>query len=390
MAGLVGTVVIHMSPTMTPRLSSRRWPGYLGLVAIAAAALAAGVLDYSAPGVAPAQAGPLGATDSTIADVTEHALPSVVNVFTTVEMPSSPYYSDPFFNSPNSPFHGNRGRRATSLGSGVIVSSDGLVLTNNHVIDHASEIKVTLADGRDFAAKVIGADPKSDVAVIKLQGHTGKLKPIPIGNSNKVRLGEIVLAIGDPFGVGQAVTMGIVSAKGRGNMGIEDYEDFIQTDAAINPGNSGGALINTRGELIGINTAILSRSGGYQGIGFAIPTSMAVPIMRSLITDGKVSRGWLGVAIHTVDSSLAARAKLPVRRGVYVAQVEPGGPGGRQGLQAGDVIVAVDGHQMNDMSQLRNTIAMAGAGKVVALDVVRGHGKKTLRVKLGELPERPN
>ncbi len=379
-----------MSPSLTPRLTNRRWPGYIGLATIVGAALAAGVLDYTRPGVAPAQAGPLGATDSSIADVTEHALPSVVNVSSTVEMQRGPFYSDPFFNSPNSPWHGSRGRRATSLGSGVIVSPDGLVLTNNHVIDHATSIKVTLADGRDFSARVIGADPKSDVAVIKLQGKTGKLRPIRLGDSSKVRLGEIVLAIGNPFGVGQAVTMGIVSAKGRGNMGIEDYEDFIQTDAAINPGNSGGALINMRGELIGINTAILSRSGGYQGIGFAIPTNMAVPIMRALVADGRVSRGWLGVAIRTVNPAVASANKLPVQHGVFVAQVEPSGPGGRQGLHAGDIIVAVDGHRMRDMSQLRNTIAMAGAGKVVDVNVVRSSGKKKLRIKLGELPDRTN
>src|SRR5690606_6115467 len=191
-------------------------------------------------------------------------------------------------------------------GSGVIVSADGTILTNNHVVADAKEIKVTTYDRREFDAKVIGTDPKSDLAVIQIQGAPEGLTPIQFGDSSKLRLGEIVLAIGNPFGVGQTVTMGIVSAKGRADLGIVDYEDFIQTDAAINPGNSGGALINMAGKLVGINTAILSRSGGYQGIGFAIPTNMAMPIMQSLKANGRVVRGWLGVGIQEVDSDLAA------------------------------------------------------------------------------------
>src|SRR5690606_15521313 len=189
-------------------------------------------------------------------------------------------------------------------GSGVIVSADGTILTNNHVVADAKEIKVTTYDRREFDAKVIGTDPKSDLAVIQIQGAPAGLTPIQFGDSSKLRLGEIVLAIGNPFGVGQTVTMGIVSAKGRADLGIVDYEDFIQTDAAINPGNSGGALINMEGKLVGINTAILSRSGGYQGVGFAIPSNMAAPIMQSLQKTGKVVRGWLGVAIQEVDQEL--------------------------------------------------------------------------------------
>src|SRR5690606_26081824 len=192
-------------------------------------------------------------------------------------------------------------RRERGLGSGVIVSADGIVLTNNHVIDKADEISVTLNDGREFQAELVGTDEPSDVAVIRLKGDVKDLKPLPFGDSGALRLGDVVLAVGNPFGLGQTVTMGIVSAKGRSDTGIVDYADFIQTDAAINPGNSGGALVNMAGELIGINTAILSRSGGYQGVGFAIPSNMAKPISDSLLQHGKVTRGWLGISIQDVD-----------------------------------------------------------------------------------------
>ncbi|MEM9490509.1 MAG: trypsin-like peptidase domain-containing protein, partial [Myxococcota bacterium] len=247
------------------------------------AALVAGVtLSRDHVTTTPAHAEPVlwASGNSNIADVVDKALPSVVNIATTKTVKRGPASSDPFFNDPRSPFYGQRpGRQyGNSLGSGVIVSKDGYVVTNSHVVADADSIQVRLSDGRELAAEVVGADPQSDLAVLKLRGKLGKLQPITLGASGEMRLGDTVLAIGNPFGLGQTVTMGIVSAKGRSGVGILRYEDFIQTDAAINPGNSGGALINSKGELIGINTAILSRSGGYQGIGFAIPSDMVRPI----------------------------------------------------------------------------------------------------------------
>ncbi|MDQ3299066.1 MAG: trypsin-like peptidase domain-containing protein, partial [Myxococcota bacterium] len=279
-------------------------------------------------------------------------------------------------------------RKQMSKGSGVIVTSSGRVLTNAHVIKGADDIIVHLQDGTELAAKVVGADPRADLAVLQLEGKLPALKPIAFGDSNALRLGEVVLAVGDPFGVGKSVTMGIVSAKGRSGMGIEDYEDFIQTDAAINPGNSGGALVNLRGELIGINTAIASKSGGYAGIGFAIPSNMARPIMDMLVKEGKVVRGYLGVNIATVTPAIAKDQKLGVSRGAMVADVEPDGPAAKAGLVEGDVITAINGNAIRSSDVLRNTIAMIRPGTTVDLEVVaRTAGKKTVKAKLGTLPE---
>ena len=248
----------------------------------------------------------------------------------------------------------------------MIVSSDGRILTNAHVIDNASAIRVTLRDGAEFDARLIGSDPRSDVAVLQLIPAPGAklpaLKPITIGDSSKLRLGEVVLAVGNPFGVGQAVTMGIVSAVGRASVGIEQYEDFIQTDAAINPGNSGGALVDMRGHLVGINTAILSRSGGYQGIGFAIPTDMARPIMDMLVKDGRVSRGYLGVQLAPLDQARRDRFGIKAPAGVVVDVVGRGTPAAKAGLVAGDLITAIDGQPVRDLGKLRNLIAIRGAG----------------------------
>jgi serine protease Do len=271
-------------------------------------------------------------------------------------------------------------------GSGVIVSSDGVVLTNNHVVEQADEIRVLLHDGREVEAKVIGTDPGTDLAVLRLEGKPGGLKPLAIGDSTKMRLGDAVLAIGNPFGVGQTVTMGIVSAMGRSRLGIVDYEDFIQTDAAINPGNSGGALVNLQGELIGINTAILSRTGGYQGVGLAIPTRLVRPVMASLLKNGKFVRGWMGVGIQQVDDSLAAGLKLPVTRGVLVSEVEPGSPAARAGVRRGDVIVTLGGKPMESSPEFRNTIATLGPGAAAELELYRDGKKMPLRVPLGKQP----
>jgi serine protease Do len=334
------------------------------------------------PSPAFAQLGASGA--ASIADVTERVVPAVVSISLTklsrVQGPSM----FPFFFGPG-PEQGER--REQGMGSGVIVSGDGYVLTNNHVVQDAQNIRVVLYDRREFDAEVVGTDPKSDVAVIRLKSPPSDLKPITVGDSSQLRLGDVVLAIGNPFGVGQTVTMGIVSAKGRADVGIADYEDFIQTDAAINPGNSGGALVNMEGKLVGINTAILSRSGGYQGIGFAIPTNMATPIMESLKKFGRVTRGWLGVSIQDIDQDLAQTMKLPVARGVVLADVQPGSPAAKAGLRRGDAIVKVDGRGVESSGQFRNAIAAAGANRQVTLELYRDGKLVALPAALGEMPQ---
>jgi Do/DeqQ family serine protease len=340
------------------------------------------------PGLAPAHATPAVLTDGSIPDVAERVVDSVVNISTSHVVEAGPASYDPFFSDPFSPGFGDPGdRKAMSKGSGVIVTASGRILTNAHVVKDADDIKVTLHDGNDYDAKVVGVDPKADLAVIQLKGALPALRPLTFGDSSTLRLGDVVLAIGDPFGVGKSVTMGIVSAKGRGGMGIEEYEDFIQTDAAINPGNSGGALVNLKGELIGINTAIASKSGGYAGIGFAIPTSMARPIMEMLIKDGKVSRGYLGVSIGTVSPQLAKEERLPTQHGALIAGLDPDGPAARAGLTAGDVVVGLNGTEVRTGDVLRNTIAMIKPGTTVDLDVIHRTGNKAqIKAKLGELP----
>jgi len=322
--------------------------------------LATKVSSVLMPTPAFAQANKAGET-VVLADIAERVVPSVVNISSekivrdTGSPPDfGPLFNDPFFRhffgGPLEPSSRPRARREHSLGSGVIVSDKGVVLTNNHVIENADEIRVGLADGREFEAEIVGRDPDSDLGVLKLKGDVKDLKVLAMGDVNSLRLGDIVLAVGNPFGVGQTLTMGIVSAKGRASVGIVQYEDFIQTDAAINPGNSGGALVNMRGELVGINTAILSRSGGYQGIGFAIPTNMARPIMDGILADGKVKRGWLGVAIQDVTPQLKDALGLTESSGVLISDVAADGPAAKAGLKRGDVIVSLDG-QKTDSSR---------------------------------------
>jgi serine protease Do len=335
------------------------------------------------PTAALAATGPQGA--ASIADITEHVLPSVVNISMTKTtkqrgmqgMQGMPF---PFFFG--QPEGGER--REQGMGSGVVISSDGYIITNNHVVEDAQEIKVTLYDKREYDAEVVGTDPKSDVALIKLKNSPADLRAIEVDDSSRLRLGDVVLAIGNPFGVGQTVTMGIVSAKGRSDLGIEDYEDFIQTDAAINPGNSGGALVDMNGKLVGINTAILSRSGGYQGIGFAIPTNMAIPIMDSLRKYGKVSRGWLGVSIQDVDGEISQAMKLPTARGVLIADVQAGSPAAKAGVMRGDVIEKVQGRAVSTTGEFRNAIAAAGAGHNVDLELYRDGKLRVVPAALGE------
>jgi Do/DeqQ family serine protease len=356
-----------------------------------AAAAVVGLIGTGAAlrsGPSTAHATPAVLTDGSIPDVAERVVDSVVNISTSHAVEAGPAAFDPFFSHPFSPGFGDPGdRKAMSKGSGVIVTANGRILTNAHVVKDADDIKVTLHDGNDYDAKVIGVDPKADLAVIQLKGNVPVLKPLTFGDSSTLRLGDVVLAIGDPFGVGKSVTMGIVSAKGRGGMGIEEYEDFIQTDAAINPGNSGGALVNLKGELVGINTAIASKSGGYAGIGFAIPTNMARPIMEMLIKDGKVSRGYLGVSIGTVTPLIAKEYNLTTQRGALIAGVDPKGPASRIGLAEGDVVVGINGTEVRTGDVLRNTIAMIKPGTTVELQLVRKSGnKETVKAKLGELP----
>jgi S1-C subfamily serine protease len=316
-------------------------------------------------------------TDGTIADVAERVIDSVVTI--SVSRAASPDQWDPFSGG---------GRAEAGEGSGVIVTASGRILTNAHVVNGFDKIQVTLPDGTVMEAKVVGKDTKADLAVIQLQGSVPTLKPIAFGDSSALRLGDIVLAIGDGMGVGKSVSMGIVSAKGRSDLGIEEYEDFIQTDATINKGNSGGALVNLRGELVGVNTAIASPTGASAGIGFAIPTNMAHPIMDMLVRDGKVTRGYLGVNIETVTPSLAAQHKLGASSGVVVANVQPDGPAANAHLAQGDVIVAMNGQAVKSSSVLRTEIAMIRPGSTVKLDVVHQNGSRaSVTAKLGELPE---
>jgi serine protease Do len=325
----------------------------------------------------------------TIADVAAQVTPSVVNVFSERRVDrrdNAPFLADPFFQyffgAPRSTQRAPQ--RERSLGSGVIVSPDGIVLTNNHVIENAETIKVATKDGRELEATLVGTDPQSDLAVLRVDHK--QLPAIAIADSSKTRTGDLVLAIGNPFGIGQTVTMGIISAVGRANMGITDYEDFIQTDAAINPGNSGGALVDMDGKLVGINTAIASQTGGYQGIGFAIPSNMAMQVESAILRDGKVTRGWLGVAAEDVTSDLARALDLPPRHGALVSDVSRGGPAAGAGIQRGDVITAIDGTAIHDAGQLRTVIALDGKDRRVAVQLERRGKPMTVQVTLGEAP----
>jgi serine protease Do len=353
----------------------------VGLVGAGAALRSGSSTAFATPST------PTTLTDGSIPDVAERVVDSVVNISST-SIETGPASFDPFFNDPDSPDFGTPTKRQQmSKGSGVIVTPGGRILTNNHVVKGATEIIVTLADGTDFKAKVLGTDPKADLAVIQLEGKVPTLKPLPFGDSSALRLGEVVLAVGDPFGVGKSVTMGIVSAKGRGSMGIEEYEDFIQTDAAINPGNSGGALVNLKGELVGINTAIASPNGGYAGIGFAIPTSMAHPIMDMLVKDGKVSRGYLGVNIATVTPELAQKEGLPANRGALIAGVQAASPAQQAGLVDGDIVTAINGTEVRTSDVLHKLIATYKPGTTVELEVARKDaGRTVIKAKLGEAP----
>ena len=316
------------------------------------------------------------------ATVAARVAPAVVSVSSQVTLhdPHAALMDEPMFHGL---LPGPRAARAE--GSGVIVSADGLVLTNNHVVENASEVLVTLSDGDERRARVLGVDPKTDVAVLDIPGED--LPHVTPGDSDDVKVGEFALAIGNPFGVGQTVTLGIISAVGRGELGIVDYEDFLQTDAAINPGNSGGALVNARGELIGIATAILTGgTHGNQGVGFAVPTKMAMAVLRQIEQHGRVVRGWLGVAVQDVTPSLQAALGLQTARGALVGDVVPESPAAKAGLRRGDVVVKMGGAELSSSRELRLRVSEARPGTATELLVERGAKRFDVDVKLGELP----
>jgi serine protease Do len=335
----------------------------------------------------------LGGGAQTFVDIAKSVKPAVVNIYATKsgrgEGSGATPFDDPLFRK----FFGDeffrkfehpKEKKERGLGSGVIVDSNGLIITNNHVVGKADEIRVTLSDKREFKAKLIGTDPKTDVAVVKIEA-TG-LPSVPWADSDKLEVGEFVLAVGNPFGLTQTVTLGIVSALGRA-AGIAEYEDFIQTDAAINPGNSGGALVNVRGELVGINTAIFSQSGGNMGIGFAVPSNMAQSIMGQLVQTGKVVRGWLGVSIQELTPELASQFGITETKGVLVSDVMDDSPAKKAGFERADVIVEYDGKPMDSPTHLRNAVAQTPVGKKVVVKIIRDKKTKTIDLTIVEQPK---
>ncbi len=365
-------------------------------VAVVAAALL--VLDRLIPGLLPFNGGAItihevagggtAAPLSSFADAAAKSRPSVVNIFTSkkIHTPRTPFMDDPVFRR----FFGdrfnanNRPQRVSSLGSGVIVSGDGYILTNHHVIEAAYEIQVAMPDGKTLEAKLVGTDPETDLAVLKVSN--GKLPAVTFAKPESLRVGDVVLAIGNPFGVGQTVTMGIVSALGRSHLGINTFENYIQTDAAINPGNSGGALVDGGGNLVGVNTAIFSRSGGNLGIGFAIPVSIVRQVMEAIIAHGAVTRGWVGIEVQEITPEIADSFGLKSTEGALIAGVLRGGPADRAGIRPGDVLVAVGGHPVADSSSLLNLIAALAPGKVAQLHLVRQQNAMQLGVKVEKRP----
>ncbi len=325
------------------------------------------------------------------AEAAQRSMPAVVHVYTSKEVrnPRHPLLDDPIFRHFFGDRPGNDGEeRSAGLGSGVIVNSDGYILTNNHVIDAADEIEVALNDGRKFPARLIGRDPETDLAVLKIQADT-QLPVITFAAADGMRVGDVVLAIGNPFGVGQTVTMGIVSALGRTHLGINTYENYIQTDAAINPGNSGGALVDNAGNLVGINTAIYSRSGGSLGIGFAIPVSLARNVLEQIIANGGVTRGWVGVEIQEITPELAESFGLGGTSGALIAGVLRGSPAEHAGIRPGDVLIAVDGKTVQDPKGMLELVAALPPGRKAEFRLRRAANEIELNVEVGRRPLPP-
>ncbi|MGZ7455570.1 Do family serine endopeptidase AlgW [Pseudomonas sp. Ma2-10] len=352
----------------------QRYPQWVGLPNL-------DVNMQQAPQTTTMQQGPVS-----YADAVTTAAPSVVNLYTTkvINKPNHPLFEDPQFRrffGDNSP---KQKRMESSLGSGVIMSPEGYLLTNNHVTSGADQIVVALKDGRETLARVIGSDPETDLAVLKIDLRN--LPSITVGRSDNIRIGDVALAIGNPFGVGQTVTMGIISATGRNQLGLNNYEDFIQTDAAINPGNSGGALVDANGNLTGINTAIFSRSGGSQGIGFAIPVKLAMEVMKSIIEHGQVIRGWLGIEVQPLSQELAESFGLSGRPGIVVAGIFRDGPAQKAGLQLGDVILSIDGEPAGDGRRSMNQVARIKPTDQVTILVMRNGKELKLTAEIGLRP----
>ncbi|MCI0624622.1 MAG: DegQ family serine endoprotease [Acidobacteria bacterium] len=386
---------------MSSKLDPRRWRSWTGYAVVLGALLIGGIMGSTAanhdaiPPLAPlksesARTVPTAVPLASFNPIVKEVVPAVVSI-TAEKIERTSGRSIPFSFGPFGDLFGNQPdqepqeRRSQGLGSGVIVSPEGYILTNHHMIESARNIDIRLDDGRELKAKVVGTDEKTDIAVLKVEAKD--LPVVRFGNSDSAQVGDIVLAVGSPLGLRQTVTMGIVGATGRGNLGIERYEDFIQTDAAINPGNSGGALINTRGELIGINTAILSRSGGNQGIGFAVPVNMAHRVMTQILQHGKVVRGYLGVGIQDLTPELARQFGASGSRGALVRSVEPGSPADKAGLRQGDLILEVDGHEVEDSRTLSLNVAGKDPGASVDLTVLRNQKKVQVPLTLGEFPD---
>lgn len=370
-----------------------------GLIALGLATLTGGLVaagfGYSASRVSLRLADPNeGPSRVTMAPAARAAMPSVVKISSSKVVNQATGYNGPqgldpffrqFFGGEGGGFQAPRSHREGGLGSGVIVSPDGYILTNNHVVDGATDVRVTLPDRREFKARVIGTDKRTDIALIKIDASN--LPAITVGNSSKIQVGDAVLAIGNPYGVGQTVTMGIVSALGRSDLGIEDYEDFIQTDAPINPGNSGGALVNDRGELVGINTAILAQeSGGNQGIGFAVPVNLARQVMDQIETHGHVTRSYLGVSVQEVTPAIAKDLGLNGPEGALISDVSPNSPAQRAGLETGDVILAINGTPVSERNQLRMQVSMMNPDQNVRLKVFHNGQTREVNVQLAEMP----
>ncbi|PAA14259.1 Do family serine endopeptidase AlgW [Pseudomonas fragi] len=352
----------------------QRYPQWVGLPSL-------DVNLQQAPQTSYMQQGPV-----TYADAVVRAAPAVANLYTTkvVNKNARPLFEDPQFRH----FFGNnepkQRRMESSLGSAVLMSPEGYLLTNNHVVAGADQIVVALKDGRETHARVIGSDPETDLAVLKID--LKNLPAITIGRSDTLRIGDIALAIGNPFGVGQTTTMGIISATGRNQLGLNNYEDFIQTDAAINPGNSGGALVDANGNLTGINTAIFSKSGGSQGIGFAIPINLAMEVMKSIIEHGQVIRGWLGIEVQPLTQELAESFGLSGRPGIVVAGIFRDGPAQKAGLQLGDVILSIDGEPANDGRRSMNQVARIKPSDKITIQVMRNGKELKLTAEVGLRP----
>jgi Do/DeqQ family serine protease len=327
--------------------------------------------------------------NGSFAPVVQKAVPSIVNISSSRAVKSQklfPFLNDPLFGQ----FFGGipREQKERSLGSGVVVSSDGYILTNNHVVEGATDIEVSFGGQDQTPARIVGTDSQTDLAVVKLDKQG--LTPLPLADSSKVEVGDIALAIGDPFGIGRTVTMGIISATGRGNLGIEGEEDFLQTDAAMNPGNSGGALINTRGELIGVNTAILSTTGENLGIGFAVPSNMARSVMEQIAKSGKVVRGYLGVVIQSLTPELAKQFGVSSRNGALISDVENGSPAEKAGLRRGDIVLEINGKSLRDQRELQLSVSKMTPGTTISLTIVRDGKQQQVPVTLAEAPEQGN